>query len=72
MVEISTVVNPVTHTAEVLVNNELIKLSHVPDWLEIGSDSNNEPIKIIIKNPESILILGGIIILFANFSIELV
>ena len=51
VVPVSTTVNPVTHKAEVDVNNASIKESWTPFVTAIGSLSKKVPITMSIKNP---------------------
>ena len=41
-IDVSTTINPVTHTALVLVKNESTKLSQLPSVLDIGKDISTE------------------------------
>ena len=55
---VSATVSPVTHDAEVAVNNASKKeIFWWPVW-DIGSISNKEPTSIKSKNPKNIILVG--------------
>jgi hypothetical protein len=54
----STTASPVTHTADVEINNPVIGLGHVPLVTEIGKVSNKAPTVITARKPKHIVLAG--------------
>jgi hypothetical protein len=53
VVAVSTTTSPVTHTAEVAVNNASIKGNPCPDSVATGKDNKHAPSKIVTANPST-------------------
>jgi len=64
--QVSNTTKPVTHVADVDVNNALRKDMLLPLLLEIGNINNNVPISIMSANPKAIACAADILLVDIN------